>query len=284
MEKSRSSSTRSSLVKNMVKKVCKELDEKKYKSLTHKEVLESISAPELMNSKCLPFLYVYHKKKSKRYHLEKPFSRGQHVRLLRMIEKPLVVKWYRSGDRTSAYEISVYEKLKSLGCPLPYFSGDYLFWEEPVLVMEELSPLGKKEDIYKLGRQVLIQLSYLHTFGVHCDIKPDNILKQEKEGEKTTYFLIDFGGVAQEKLKWGYKRWIWSKHWTSQKPHTRKQIASHKHDFKELAYTMNALKNPGVDHREDFSGRLKKFMERVNKVDKRKVDPKDYEDLINLLS
>lgn len=267
----------------MVKKVCQELDEKKLnRSLArrdYEDVLDNVSVPELMNSKCLSFLYIYHKKKDKRYHLEKPFSKGKHVRLLKTVEKPYIVKWYRSGDRTAAYEIEVYKRLKSLGCPLPYFSPNYLFWEEPVLVMEELSPLGKNEDVYKLGRQVIIQLSYLHTFGVHCDIKPDNILKR---GE--TYFLIDFGGVAQTKLKWGYKRWIWSKHWTSQVAHSKKQVASPKHDFKELAFTMNALKNPGVNHREEFSGRLGEFIKRVDKIDKRRVLPKDYEDLIKILS
>jgi serine/threonine protein kinase len=268
----------------MVKKVCKySKDRKLDKALARKDyrtIIDKVSAVTLLDSG-LPFLYVYYKDDI--LPIDKPFGKGEHMRICDVKDKPLVVKWYRSGDRTSQYEINVYKKLKSLGCPLPYFSGKYSFWNEPVLVMERLERLDKKEDINKLGRQVLIQLSYLHTFGVHCDIKPDNILKRVND-DKVSYFLIDYGGVAMEKLNWGYKRWIWSKHWTSQTPHIKKQIASCKHDFKELGFTLNALKNPGVNHREEFTGKIKKYMNRVEKVDKRKVDQKDYEDLIKILS
>lgn len=275
-------------LKKMVKRVCEEIGDeeliKLYSRGHYKEITKKISPCDLMNSKFLRFLPACHTGKEKKLYLEEPFSTGKHVRLLKVKGESLVVKWYQSSERNTAYEIEVYLKLKSLGCPLPYFSCSYEFWGHPVLVMEKLEKLGKHEDVYKLGRQILDQLRYLHSFAIHCDIKPDNIMKRVHD-DKVFYFLIDYGGVSQEPLGYGYKRWIWSKYWTSQEPHKKKQIATPRHDFKELAYTMNYLKNRGgIDYRKEFKGRLKVFMDRVKKVDKTNIKARDYEDLINILS
>ncbi|QIN54309.1 putative protein kinase [Cedratvirus kamchatka] len=276
-------------LKKMVKQVCKDIDEKDlwtlYSQEGYKEITKRIKPCDLMEEPYLSYLPACHTSRDKKLYLEKPFSSGKHVRLLRVKKEPLVVKWYQSGERNASYEIEVYLKLKSLGCPIPYFSCSYEFWGHPVLVMEKLEKLGKREDVYKLGRQVLEQLRYLHSFAIHCDIKPDNIMKKISNSSSSEYYLIDYGGVSQEKLEYGYRRWIWSKYWTSQEPHKKKQIATGRHDFKELAYTMNYLKNRGdINYRKDFKGRLKTFMERVKKVDKTKIRSRDYEDLIKILS
>lgn len=272
----------------MVKRVCKERKDEsllsKFSQGHYKEIIKTIKPPELMKENYLRFLQAYHTKKDKRLYLEEPFSTGKHVRLLRVKGENLVMKWYESGSRTTAYENGVYSRLKSIGCPLPYFSTSYEFWGHPVLVMERLEKLGKAEDPYKLGVEVLGQLRFLHSFGVHCDIKPDNIMKRVKDG-RTEYFLIDYGGVSQEKLEYGYKRWIWTSKWTSQAPHTRKQVVTPRHDLKELGFTVNFLRYRNVENpRKDFKGRMKDFMERVKKIDKKDIRPRDYDDLIKILS
>lgn len=268
----------------IIPKVCKKMGIPNWEKENPGKLLEKISAPSLMIKEVLDVLPAYSSKKNKKLYLEEPFSTGKHVRLLKVRGEQLVVKWYLSSERNTSYECSVYKRLKKSGCPLPYFDISYEFWGHPVLVMEKLDKLGKHENIYQLGREVLQQLKHLHEFAVHNDIKPANILKRVENG-KTSYFLIDYGGVSKESLKYGFKRWIWTKHFTSQPPHTKKQVTTPRHDFKELGYTMNFLKDRSNDNYwKNFSGRLKKYMDRVKKVDKTNVRKRDYKDLIAILS
>ncbi|AHH01974.1 hypothetical protein pv_408 [Pithovirus sibericum] len=254
-------------------------------------VLTRIPPTELMNEKWLRKLCCYHYKRDKTLTLSKPFTSGKHVRLFHTKDhrgRALVAKWYRSGSRSADYEIQVYRKLKHLGCPLPYFSKSYRFWNDPVLVMEKLDELGPDEDYYQMGREVLDQLRYLHSFAIHNDIKIGNVMKKVSRGE-TTYYLIDYGGVAQERLEHGFRRWIWSKHWTSQKPHKSEQVTTAKHDLIELGYTMNGLRNlkkgrKDADARANFKGKIRRYMDRVRVVDPENIRSRDYEDLIEILS
>lgn len=271
-----------------VRDVFKRKGDKEALSLAKKnprKATQKLKTKKVIDEDNLDVVTAIHTSKLSELRLHKPFSIGSHVRLMKVKGENLVVKWYTSGERKTFYEIEVYLKLKEKGCPLPYFSCNYEFWGEPVLVMEKLLPLKRKEeDIFLMGIHVLEQLEYLHSFAIHCDIKPENVMKK-MDNNGIYYFLIDYGGVALEPLKYGYKRWIWSKYWTSQEPHVKKQVVTARHDFKELCYTMNYLSGNQVsNYRKDFTGRLKDFMSRVKRVDKTNVRSKDYKELIKILS
>lgn len=210
--------------------------------------------------------------------LDKILTEGKHVRLFLGTETTngdkVVVKWYQSGKRTTALENSMYQRL---GFPEPCYSTEYELWGQPVLVMERLVSLdGETDDIYTMGISVLRQLKDLHRWGVHCDLKPGNIMKK-KQGDGWRYLVIDYGGVATERFSHGFKRWIWSPKWTSQMRRSaagKEIICTAYHDFVELGFTMQTLFNdrkgisnaqgPGKDPiREGFRGRLKKYMDYI---------------------
>uniref|UniRef100_A0A6C0BMX2 Protein kinase domain-containing protein n=1 Tax=viral metagenome TaxID=1070528 RepID=A0A6C0BMX2_9ZZZZ len=207
-------------------------------------------------------------------------SKGVRVILGMLNGREVVVKSINSTRHTIRDETSVYQSLKEDGCQVPWFRGDFYFWGQPVLVLEKLEPLDEYDDEFKLGREIIRQLEYVHEFGCHSDIKPQNIMKRvTKKGQKRIcqYFLIDYGGVASERLDHGYKRWIWTHKWTSQKPHAQgaERVITCTNDFVELAYVMRAIqiwrsrhrsnrpKDKDGDFRTGYKGRLLKFMEAV---------------------
>lgn len=208
-------------------------------------------------------------------------TKGKHVRLYRgqhvKTKKDVVVKWYQSGKRTTEFEMNLYKKL---GKPRPCFSLSYTLWNYPVLVMEHLDQLSPDDDLYEMGIQVIKQLRKLHEFGVHCDLKPGNIMKRKRSNGTYQFIVIDYGGVATEKLEYGYRRWVWSPKWTSQKRRgeiERDIIVTAKNDFIELGYTIQTLLNEkrGITNhqsedvdpiRTGFTGRLKKYMKQVFKI------------------
>lgn len=209
----------------------------------------------------------------------------------KMSDLPVVIKWYQSSRRDCIYEINIYRRLYDMSCDLPWFSDKFKFWECPVIVMEKLYPLTQHDDEYKIGISVLRQLQKLHTFSIHCDIKPLNIMKKIN-GTSTTYLLIDYGGATTERLGHGYRRWLWSPKWTSQESHKKNQIVTAKNDFMELGFTMRAMqnwrehnnnKNDG-DFHSGYQGRLKKYMTYVKNIDSHNILERDYEQLINILS
>ncbi|QKF94159.1 protein kinase [Fadolivirus algeromassiliense] len=157
-------------------------------------------------------------------------------------DKEVVVKYYEADDEKIdiSFEIGIYNKLLNMGCKVPWFNDQFMVLNKRVLVIEKLDKLDKNDDIYKIGMSVISQLSYLHTFAIHNDIKPDNIMKKTVDG-KTHYYLIDYGGVATSKLCCGYKRRIWSPRWTCQERGAHNQVTNPKHDFIELAYTLNYI-------------------------------------------
>lgn len=49
-------------------------------------------------------------------------------------------------------------------------------------------------DILNMGQTIIKTLRTIHMLGyVHCDLKPYNILHEEKNGKEKEYTLIDFG-------------------------------------------------------------------------------------------
>lgn len=241
-------------------------------------VFNSFSSRELFSQE-ETFLCCYHFLKNKTLPLGKILSIGKNVILRYTINERLIIKWFRKNSLTTSYEIDIYNKLKSLGCSLPYFSSKYRFWNDPVLILERMEELTEKDDYVKLGVHVLEQLEYLHTFGVHNDIKPNNILRLNNR-----YYLIDYGGVACRPFKNGYLRWNWSSRWTSQKIHGRKQVTTPRNDFFELGYTMNALEHSlrrDFEVRNDFSPKLQKYMDYVRSL--RVITRKTYRDLKTIL-
>ncbi len=157
-------------------------------------------------------------------------------------DKEVIIKYYKSDKKDTMYEIGIYKKLKKMGCELPWYSSKFMFMGSRVLVMEKLEKINSNDSIYSIGKAVVNQLSYLHQFGIHNDIKPDNIMKK-KVNETYKYFLIDYGGIATEKLKYGYCRWIWTASWTCQPKGQHDQVSTPKNDFIELAYTLNYIHN-----------------------------------------
>ncbi len=178
------------------------------------------------------------------------------------MQRPVVVKWYQSDERTIEQETSVYDRLDRLGAPTPWFSGSYTFenvWRTPVLVLEQLRKLDERDDACAMGVQLLEQLRVLHQFGLHNDIKPGNVMVRDADADADharRYFLIDHGGVAERALAYGRERRIWTQKFASQpmlewrrdtrtqreyQAHARHQISTAAHDLIELGYTLAAV-------------------------------------------
>lgn len=198
----------------------------------------------------------------------------------------VAVKWYKSRKRTAQYEIDIYRRMKELGAPIPWFSTKYQFMDQPVLIMEKLQPIDGSDNPYEVGIQILNQLKYLHQIGVHCDLKPENIMKRVDD----TYFMIDFGGVTTEHLESGYRRWIWNPKYTSQRKGGHNQLTSCKYDFIELCFVMKALKNirkygSTGEFRSRYHGKLLRYMNRVDQLTEAH-SPENFihDELISILS
>lgn len=203
-----------------------------------------------------------------------------------------VIKWTNDDPIDRETEISAI--LADLGGETPIFFEDVSFWGSPVLVMEQLQPLDASDSPFEVGIQILKTLQLL--WGVHCDIKPGNIMKRvvDRFGvplPKPQYLLIDYGGFTDKIKHYGFERYVWSKSWSSQMIEPG-QITTKKNDLLELGYTMRGLElriqNPnliftGNDvQREFFSGtKLFEYMEAVRQLDER-LEP-DYALLIEIL-
>jgi hypothetical protein len=197
---------------------------------------------------------------------------------------PVVIKWVKKTDLTAQYEIDIYDKLNRMGARIPCYTGKFKMFEQPVLITEKLDRLDNTDSPYKLGRQILRQLQIIHKFGVHCDIKPDNILKKGKK-----YYLIDFGCLTTTKFGNGYLRWVWNPYYASQPRFKSNQQTSCKYDFIELGYTMKAIQNwnnglRSFDSKSEIKGKLKKYMSRVIELGE-EHSPVNFihEELINIL-
>jgi hypothetical protein len=284
-----------SLANELYRKAYRQYGKTSYRSTTlnlkkialRMAMLRAIPSDTLLHSRWFPHVTAYDHR-GHLVRLEKEIAQGRHVYVIAGKldnEIPVVVKWYQSNRRDTLYEISIYKRLRKMGCDTPWFSSSYRFWDFPVLVMEKLHSLTKEDDEFEMAIQVLQQLTYLHQFGIHNDIKPGNVMKRLVDG-KPKYLMIDHGGVATQKYQYGYRRFIWSPKFTSQKPHESNQITTAKHDFLELGICMKAIQNMRTGEskvRSGFTGKLKKFMDRVELINQKDVKSSDYEDLIKIL-
>ena len=197
----------------------------------------------------------------------------------------VVVKYYEKDDKgfDTNFEINIYKKLHKLGSKLPWYSDKFMILNKRVLVIEKLEKLDKTDNINKIGTSIVAQLSYLHTFAMHNDIKPDNIMKKTIDG-KREYFLIDYGGVSIEKFCCGYRRRIWTEDWTCQKKGEHDQLTYPKHDFTELAITLNFIHNgfSYKDYKTICKNHLGKFNSFINKLNKQNYSEIDYNHVVSL--
>ena len=140
-------------------------------------------------------------------------------------------------------ELEVYGLLEELGADLPEIYTDYKFLGCPVLVMEMLSPLKiSSKRLPLITRSLIEQLRLLHMIGIHCDIKPSNIM-QSQDGTKV--YLIDYGGM----ILWDDKnltRSTYTPAFASQR--STSKTPSITNDLIELIYTLNYLRNPTTYH------------------------------------
>lgn len=232
-------------------------------------------------------------------------------------ETNVVCKYYYNRFRSIDYEIKIYKRLRNSVCtrhagapcpsgcdhfcPVPWFSSDYKFLDQSILVMQELSPADNCEEWLRLGTDVLMQLRYLHQFGVHCDLKPPNIMMIEGTrivDAPIKYHIIDFGGCAIEPISdsygVGYRRFVSNKGFTSQPPQKdRIRVCTPYHDFLELGYVMAYLEiqyrkrngqQTGNDHREHFYGKVKKYMSIVKSLNPYSIPASIYDELIRALN
>lgn len=200
-------------------------------------------------------------------------------------ETPVIIKYYEMNDDDIdiTYEIDIYHKLKNMECNIPQFDDQFMVLNKRVLMLEKLEKLDKHDNIYKIGMNIVSQLSYLHTFAIHNDIKPDNIMKKMIDG-KPYYYLIDYGGVSTTKLCCGYKRRIWSPHWTCQERGAHNQVTQPKHDFIELGYTLNYM-HKGFNfksYKNICNTHLGKYNDFVKSLEKHGNKQIDYKMVVNI--
>lgn len=217
--------------------------------------------------------------------------------------KEVIIKAYQTYKRDTSYECSIYKKL---GMPCPILSVDYKMWGLPVLVMERLYQLSETDDPYNVGIGVLRQLKNVFKYGVHSDIKPANIMKKMVDG-RMEYHLIDYGGMTMERMDTGYRRFTHTKYFVSQSKRGQKMkkakgpnVVHPWNDLKELGYTMKGLqldikkisyvekdsKGNKIDNvRNDFKGRLGKYMKYIDRMDEvKEVSDEEIDILISILS
>lgn len=279
--------------KHMIETVGKDkLKDNQKKILFRLAILTVISPYELMIPDLFSVVQCYTDDSKNKIILKKLIKEGKHARVLEGKDnknKSVIVKWYSSEKRDTCFESGIYERLKSTDCVLPAFSTDYYFWNSRVLVLEKLKKINEEDDEFELAIQLIPQLQKLHMFGVHCDIKPLNIMKKkDKKTKQFTYLLIDFGGIAYEKYEHGYRRWLWSPSWTSQESHVKNQVVTMKSDFVEMGYTMKYLQNLRRKRKKDevrsgFKGKLKKYMDFVNDIDETNIPENIHDKVINYI-
>lgn len=191
---------------------------------------------------------------------------------------PVMVKI--SLDNRVEYETRICRKLRNMKCPLLWFSSSFYFWDTPILVYEILSPLSHDDDPCRVGQAILEQLKYLHRFGVHNNIKLRNIgVRITKEPvPKREYFLFDYGGVAIEKLEFGYRRYTWQRNYSSQTPKENNQVTTPINDLLELGYCLNKI----ATSQQSLS--IDQYIEMVDHIDPRHIPSDIYDQLAEILA
>jgi hypothetical protein len=144
-----------------------------------------------------------------------------------------------SESRTVSHEESDYDRIDALGGQTPRRRSGFFYLGVPALVIEYLDPLDDDDDPREVGRQLLTtQLRFIHTFGVHCDLKPDNIRKRAG-ATVPRYFIIDMDldTIAEPPVLGRYRRDHWTPFYASQMV-SYNRYTSYRADLVELGYVM----------------------------------------------
>lgn len=150
--------------------------------------------------------------------------------------REVVVKWLDQIDSDIQIEIDRWVKFKETGAQVPWFSGDFQIYGYKTLVLEKLKPISRSDNFSKVGIQIIDQLQKLHQFACHSDIKPENILKDDKG----KYYLVDLGDISDTVLNYGYIRRAFTPLFTSQVRYNQ-TITTPKYDLLELGFVLNFL-------------------------------------------
>jgi len=145
----------------------------------------------------------------------------------------VVIKWVDSLMDYPSREGEMWTKFAETGAQTPSFWTTFQLFGYTVFVIEELQPIDRSDDFVELAVQILDQLQNLHTFGCHADLKPQNIMKKDDK-----FYLIDMGSISTECRGYGYTRFTFTPHFTSQIDHAR-QIITAKYDLLELGFVLN---------------------------------------------
>ena len=180
---------------------------------------------------------------------------------------PLAIKWFKKGRCDVLHEIRLYQAIHQLDSSiLPWFSGNYRVWNDPVLVVRIKRVLEGTEDECQVGITLLRKLKVIHKVCIHCDIKPANIVKEEDDSD---YYLIDYGQSTpiddvgttyhnRHVYTNGYYRDGW------------KSRTTVKTDLLELLYTLRKIQldrqDRSGDKRSGFKGALGRYYSIVQKL------------------
>lgn len=159
-----------------------------------------------------------------------------------LMDNGYVMKWEEYTERNA--EDETYELLENKGMQAPEIMHDIKFFGFGVLMIEFLYPLDVTDRPIEVARQLLQQLSVIHTIGCYFDLKPDNIRKKNQPGGSVKYYIIDMN-LSTEMLEPGiFKRKHYTYYYASQTmPFNNRpaQRSSAKNDFIELMYVLHQM-------------------------------------------
>ena len=152
-------------------------------------------------------------------------------------------KWVMKYAEDVAEEEANWIKLRDEGGKTPDILEGYSMFGLHLLVVERLFPLDHTDDEYEIAKQLLTnQFPYLHTFAVHADIKPDNIMKRVYGSDSNRgpdYFIIDMD-VDDGREPGGFTRTHYTPMYNSARPGANFPM-TWRDDILEFFYTLNAL-------------------------------------------
>lgn len=152
-----------------------------------------------------------------------------------------VLKWEGDGSTQEMLEERHYTNIDRLGGVTPRRIKGFYVLGISVLVLEYLEALDITDNPLEVGRQLIAtQLKYIHVFGLHNDLKPDNIRK--RRGDPPVYFIIDMDLDTSLMPGGTFKRNHWTPFYQSQPMFPFKfSYGSYRADLIELGSVMNQM-------------------------------------------
>ena len=184
--------------------------------------------------------FAYNQKTGETYGIKRSLAiqEDQNVYLM---DNGFVMKWESYSKRND--EDETYEMLQKRGMQTPRLIHGVKFFGFGVLMIEFLSPLDVTDRPREVARQLLEQLSVIHTIGCYFDLKPDNIRKQQQANTAPKYYIIDMN-LSTLMLEPGiFQRKHWTYYYASQTmpPVNMYQRSSYKNDLIELMYVLHQM-------------------------------------------